>query len=77
MISQTSIYQAYEQAKYVIDTPTTLTGMIEMKMFEMKLKQKDLAKTLKVSEAKLFVIMNSKQQKSIYFLKAVHTRASY
>ncbi|RYX82690.1 transcriptional regulator, partial [bacterium] len=43
--------QAYEQAKYVIDTPTTLIGMIEMKMFEMKLKQKDLAKKLKVSDA--------------------------
>ena len=65
--------QAYEQAKYVIDTPTTLTGMIEMKMFEMKLKQKDLAKKLKVSEAKLSLIMNGKQQASIDFLKAVHT----
>ncbi len=65
--------QAYELAKYVIDTPTTLTGMIEMKMFEMKLKQKDLAKKLKVSEAKLSLIMNGKQQASIDFLKAVHT----
>lgn len=65
--------QAYEQAKYVIDPPTTLTGMIEMKMFEMKLKQKDLAKKLKVSEAKLSLIMNGKQQASIDFLKAVHT----
>lgn len=65
--------QAYEQAKYVIDTPTTLIGMIEMKMFEMKLKQKDLAKKLKVSDAKLSLIMNGKQQVSIDFLKAVHT----
>lgn len=65
--------QAYEQATYVIDTPTTLIGMIEMRMFEMKLKQKDLAKKLKVSDAKLSLIMNGKQQASIDFLKAVHT----
>ncbi len=65
--------QAYEQATYVIDTPTTLIGMIEMRMFEMKLKQKDLAKKLKVSDAKLSLIMNGKQQVSIDFLKAVHT----
>lgn len=30
--------QTYEQAKYVIDTPTTLTGMVKMKKFEMKIK---------------------------------------
>jgi HTH-type transcriptional regulator/antitoxin HigA len=65
--------QAYEQTKYVIDAPTTLIGMIEMRMFEMKLKQKELAKKLKVSDAKLSLIMNGKQRPNIEFLKTVHS----
>lgn len=28
--------QDYEQAKYVVEAPTSLIGMIEMRMFEMK-----------------------------------------
>lgn len=64
--------QHYEQSKYIIDAPTTLTGMIEMRMFEMKLKQNDLAKKLKVSDAKLSLILNGKQKPGIDFLKAIH-----
>ncbi|ACU05066.1 hypothetical protein [Pedobacter heparinus] len=30
--------QYYEQNKYVIEAPTTLAGMIEMKMYELRLK---------------------------------------
>jgi HTH-type transcriptional regulator/antitoxin HigA len=65
--------QAYEQNKYVIDAPETLTGMIEMRMFELKLNQSELAKKLKVSGAKLSLIMNGKQKPDIEFLKAVHS----
>ncbi len=65
--------QAFEQTRYVIDAPTTLVGMIEMRMFEMKLKQKELAKKLKVSDAKLSLIMNGKQKPGVDFLKAVHS----
>jgi HTH-type transcriptional regulator/antitoxin HigA len=65
--------QYYEQSKYIIDAPTTLTGMIEMRMFEMKLKQNDLAKKLKISDAKLSLILNGKQKPGIDFLKAIHT----
>jgi HTH-type transcriptional regulator/antitoxin HigA len=64
--------QDYEQQKYVIAVPTTLNGMIEMRMYEMRLKQKDLAKKLKVSDAKLSLIMNGKQRPDLDFLKAVH-----
>jgi HTH-type transcriptional regulator/antitoxin HigA len=66
--------QSYEQEKYVLDAPTTLTGMIEMKMFEMKLKQKDLAEKLNISNAKLSLIMNGKQKPDIDFLKAVYRK---
>ena len=64
--------QAYEQEKYVIDAPSTLTGMIEMRMFELRLKQKDLAEKLNISNAKLSLIMNGKQRPDVDFLKAVH-----
>jgi HTH-type transcriptional regulator/antitoxin HigA len=65
--------QEYEQKKYLIEAPSTLVGMIEMRMFEMRLKQKDLAKKLNVSDAKLSLIMNGKQKPDIDFLKAVHS----
>ncbi|MDT3401024.1 helix-turn-helix domain-containing protein [Mucilaginibacter terrae] len=64
--------QAFEQAKYVIDAPTTLIGMVEMRMFEMKLKQRDLAQKLNISDAKLSLIMNGKQRPGVDFLKAVY-----
>ena len=65
--------QQYEQQKYVIAAPSTLSGMIEMRMYEMRLKQKDLAKKLKISDTKLSLIMNGKQKPDVEFLKAVHT----
>jgi len=71
--SLAEIAQSYEQTKYIIDAPSTLIGMIEMRMFEMKLKQKELAKKLKVSDAKLSLIMNGKQKPDIEFLKTVHS----
>jgi HTH-type transcriptional regulator/antitoxin HigA len=64
--------QQYEQSTFTIAAPTTLVGIIEMKMYEMRLKQKDIAKKLKVSDTKLSLIMNGKQKPDIDFLKAVH-----
>ncbi len=66
--------QSYEQEKYFIDLPTTLAGMIEMKMYELKLKQKDLAQQLNISTAKLSLIMNGKQKPDVAFLKSVHSQ---
>lgn len=66
--------QDYEHKRYTVEAPTTLEGMIEMKMFEMKLKQKDLAKMLEVSDTKLSLIMNGKQKPDISFLKAIYAK---
>jgi HTH-type transcriptional regulator/antitoxin HigA len=66
--------QTYERARYLIEAPTTIVGMIEMRMFEMKLKQHDLAQKLNVSDAKLSLIMNGKQKPDVSFLKAVHIK---
>lgn len=57
---------------YIIQRPATLTSLIEMKMYEMKLKQKDLAKKLNVSDVKLSLILSGKQKPDVNFLKAVY-----
>ncbi len=64
--------QAYEQKKFIIEPPTTFAGIIEMKMYDMKLRQTQLAKKLHVSDTKLSLIMSGKQRPDISFLKAVH-----
>ncbi|TKC08813.1 helix-turn-helix domain-containing protein [Pedobacter frigoris] len=66
--------QAYEQEKHKITPPSTLIGMIEMRMYELRLKQKDLADILHISNAKLSLIMNGKQKANVQFLKAVHSK---
>src|ERR1700734_2285833 len=65
--------QDYEQKKYIVAAPKTLVGMIEMRMYQMRLKQKSLAKKLNISDAKLSMIMNGKQKPDVDFLKAVYT----
>lgn len=64
--------QGYEKSMYQIPAPSTLEGMIELRMYEMKLRQKDLAKTLKVSDTKLSLILSGKQKPDVPFLKALY-----
>lgn len=63
--------QAYEKKLYPIEKPRTLNGMIELKMYERKIKQAQLAKKLKLSEAKLSLILNGKQKPDVTFLKGI------
>jgi HTH-type transcriptional regulator/antitoxin HigA len=65
--------QNFERRIYTIPLPTTLEGMIEMKMYEKKMNQAQLAKRLKLSTTKLSLILNRKQKPDIDFLKAVRT----
>ena len=64
--------QAYEKSIYTIPAPKTLEGLIELKMYEFKLKQKDLAKLLGIGEPKLSQIMSKKRKPDVAFLKAAH-----
>lgn len=64
--------QAYEKSIYTIPVPKTLEGLIELKMYEHKLKQKELAKLLGIGEPKLSQIMSKKRKPDIAFLKAAH-----
>ncbi|OFX24457.1 MAG: hypothetical protein A2033_13635 [Bacteroidetes bacterium GWA2_31_9] len=68
----TQIVKAYEDMHYTIAIPQTVQGLIELKMFEKKLKQKEMAKLLNTTDTKLSEIMHNKRKPSISFLKAMH-----
>lgn len=69
---QTEIVRLYESEHMVIPMPDTLHGIIELKMFELKLKQKELAKLLQTSDTQLSEIMHQKRKPSVAFLKSIH-----
>ena len=64
--------QRYEQSVYIIKPPSTFEGILEMKMYELKLTQGEMAKKLHVSNAKFSLILNGKQKPDIYFLKTMN-----
>jgi HTH-type transcriptional regulator/antitoxin HigA len=66
--------QEYENNKYDIEPPQTLDGIIEWIMYQKRLKQKDMAKELGVSDTKLSLIMNGKQKPDVQTLKSLHDK---
>jgi len=68
----TQIVNAFEETNYTIPLPQTLQGLIELKMYENKLKQKELAQMLQTTDTKLSEIMHNKRKPSLSFLKALH-----
>src|SRR5580700_1570061 len=64
--------QVYEKSIYIIPAPKTLEGLIELKMYERRLKQKELATLLGIAEPKLSQIMSRKRKPDVAFLKAAH-----
>ena len=68
----TQIVKTYEDLHYTIALPQTVQGLIELKMYENKLKQKEIAKMLNTTDTKLSEIMHYKRKPSISFLKAMH-----
>lgn len=68
----TAIVEAYENEHYKIPMPETLQGLLELKMYEKKLKQKELAKMLNTSDTQLSEIMHSKRKPTLSFLKALN-----
>lgn len=48
---------AYEQSTYPISGPKTLEGMLELRMYEMRIEGKDLAQTLGISQEQLEMIL--------------------
>jgi len=68
----TLIVKTYEDANFTIPMPQTVQGLIELKMYEKKLKQKDLAKLLNTTDTKLSEIMHYKRKPSLSFIKAMN-----
>jgi HTH-type transcriptional regulator / antitoxin HigA len=59
----------FEKEHYTIPAPETLSEMIELRMYELKLNQKSLAERMGISPAKLSLILNGKQEPDLFFLK--------
>jgi HTH-type transcriptional regulator / antitoxin HigA len=71
----TSLIQEYESAHYPLPfKPKTMVEMLELKMFEQKLKQKDLAKVLDVTENRLSEVMNGKRKVNMDLAKRLHLK---
>lgn len=64
----------YEKEHYSIPMPKTIDGILELKMFETKMKQKEMAKLLGITETKLSEIIHHKRKPSVSFLSAMHKR---
>ena len=68
------IVEMYEKEHYTMPMPQTIEGIIALKMYEKKLKQKDLAKLLEITDTKLSEILNRKRKPSLSVLKAMNEK---
>ena len=66
--------QEYEKEYVSFPMPTTLVGMIELKMYEMKLKRKDLADILGIETSRMSEYLNGKRKINLEFAKKVHEK---
>ena len=75
LVEMTQLIEAYEATHYPLPfTPKTLTEMIEFKMFESRLKQRDLAKLLGVTENRISEILNGKRKINLDFAKRLYEK---
>ncbi len=70
----TNLVQNYEQQYYKIDMPKSLVGWIELKMFEKKLKQKELANILEINEVRLSEVLNGKRKINLDLAKRLYQK---
>jgi HTH-type transcriptional regulator / antitoxin HigA len=66
--------QSYEKEGLSFPIPTTLIGMIELKMYEMQLKQRDLADLLGVKSSRVSEYLNEKRKINIEIAKKIHEK---
>ena len=64
----------YEKSHFTIPMPKNIEGILELKMYEKKLKQKEMAKLLGITETKLSEIIHHKRKPNISFLAAMHKK---
>jgi HTH-type transcriptional regulator / antitoxin HigA len=69
------VVEAYEQKIYPMPMqPQSLIGMIQVKMFERRLKQKELAQLLDISETTLSEVMNGKRKINLSLAKQLYKK---
>jgi HTH-type transcriptional regulator/antitoxin HigA len=59
----------YENKTYPIARPETLAEMVELRMYERRLNQKELAELMEISPSKLSLILTGKREPDLKFLK--------
>ncbi|SFD02316.1 HTH-type transcriptional regulator / antitoxin HigA [Chitinophaga sp. CF118] len=69
-----NIAHNYEEKNYSLPMPKTLEGIIELKMFEMKLNQKEMAELLEVTASKLSQILNRKREPDLDFIRNMYKK---
>ncbi len=62
------VQQGHEPAQ-----PTTLAGWLAVEMFRLRMRQKQFAKLIGVSESRLSEIMNGHRAPNLDFVKRLHT----
>lgn len=67
------IVEKYEEIHYPIELPT-LHEMIELRMFEMNLKRKDLAELLNTSASRVSEYLNGKREITLKVAKDLHKK---
>jgi len=65
------LVNTFETVNYSVPLPQTLQGIIELKMYENKLKQREIAQMLNITDTKLSEIMNNKRKPNVSFLQAM------
>ena len=66
--------EEYEDTYLPIPKANTIPELIEMKMFERKINQKEMAAILEVDTPKLSLIISGKRDPDIALLKALHSK---
>lgn len=73
LVEVSNIIEEYEEANYPIGLPSLLE-VIELRMFEMKLKQKDLAVLLGTTASRISEIFKGKRNISLSIAKSLHKK---
>lgn len=68
------LIEEYEAVNYPLPfKPKTIVEMLELKMFERRLKQKELAKVLQVTENRISEVMNGKRKVNMDLAKRLYS----
>jgi HTH-type transcriptional regulator/antitoxin HigA len=73
LVVLSDLVESYENQHYLIGTPS-LREVIELRMFEMKLKQKDLAELLETSTSRISEYLNGKRDITIEIARALNKK---